>query len=149
MANHTIAQFREVLIAPAAISHPGVDGHTMWEYTLDGNAGRTVAATDTVDFWELPANAGVIVQAASVETKIAGTASATMDIQIAPGGTPADVTGLTAWALDATAGTKLVKFATAANVATHTAATTFRIQVNTAGLGAGKWVVRVYGVLAR
>lgn len=146
MANHTIAEFRAVGIQPAALSHPGLNGPTVWEYVLDGNAGRTVAAADTVDIFAVAAKAGVVIHAASLETIIPGTASGTLDIQIAPAGTPADVTGLTAWALDATAGTKLIKFATAANVATHTAATTIRLEINVAGLGSGRWIVKIYGI---
>ena len=149
MAAHTIAQFRAVEVQPAALSLGGVDGHVMWEYTMFGHKGITVVAADTIDIFNVVADTGIVLTAASLETKIAGVATATMDIQIAPGGTPADVTGFTAWALDAAVGTNLVKFATAANTANHTADTVIRVQINTAGLGAGEWVIRIYGLNVR
>jgi hypothetical protein len=150
MANHTIAAFQAVEVAPASTSGGGVEGFKIFEYQLKGDAGITVSAADTVEMWELPATAGLIVNAASVETVVSGTAgAATLDVQIAPGGSYADVTALTGFALNGAVGTQLVKFATGANTATHTAATTMRVQINTAGLGKGEWIVRVYGLIAQ
>jgi hypothetical protein len=131
----------------------------MLDFELDG-AKMAVAATDTVDFFEIPALAGFIIHAAAITVVRAGTASGTVDVQI--GG--ADVTGLTGWATDAAAGTQLVKVASgtvagtnAADVVTGTnvparvintsSASYIRLQQNTAALGSGLIRVRVFGTL--
>lgn len=120
-----------------------VPGDFMLEYLLDGSK-KTIAAADTVDFFDIPAYAGAMISGASVEVITPGTATGTLDIQL--GG--ADVTGLTAWATDAAAGTKLVKLATAANtVVNGGSASAIRLQQNTAGLGTGVLKIRVWGVL--
>ena len=141
MADYTTAQLRTVGISPAATDRHGFPGPIVLDFEFDG-AKRSTAATDTVAFFDLPALTGFRVNAAALTVVKAGTASGTADIQLA--GT--DVTGLTAWALDAAAGTQLVKLATAANTVVNTgSASTLRVQINTAGVGAGKFRVRVFG----
>jgi hypothetical protein len=151
MAALTIAQLRAKGIFPASTDKHGFPGDVMLDYELDGSK-QAVAATDTVDMFEIPAYAGFIAKAAAITVVRPGTASGTMDIQI--GG--ADVKGLTGWATDAAAGTKLVKLAidtvaaadsTPANVINTTTASYIRLQQNTAGLGTGKIRVRIFGTL--
>lgn len=143
MAAITIAQLRAKGVNPASTDIAGFPGDVILDFELDGGK-YAVAAADTVDFFELPALAGMIVTAAAVTVVRPGTATGTIDLQI--GGT--DVTGLTGWATDATAGTKLVKVATAANTVVNTSSASYvRLQQNTAGLGNGKLRVRVFGTL--
>ena len=143
MPAYTTAQLRTVGIQPAALDPAGLPGFMMFDYEFDG-AKRSTVATDTVDMFDLPAFAGLIVHAASLTVSRPGTATATADIQI--GGV--DVTGLTAWALDAAAGTKLVKLATAANTIVNTGtASAIRLQINTAGAGVGRFRIRVWATL--
>lgn len=140
MAAYTTANMIAAGIQAAGTDKAGLPGEVMLEYVLDG-AKKTIAATDTVDIFDLPAYAGAIVTAAAITVITPGTASGTIDIQLA--GT--DVTGLTGWASDAAAGTKLVKLATAANTVVNTgSASAIRLQQNTAGLGTGKIRVRVW-----
>ena len=146
MTARTIAQYRAVGVQPAAsdrASFPG--GAFMLEYKLIGDqSGITTVATDTVDIHVLPAYSGVLVTGASLKTIIAGTASSTLDIQL----TATDVTGLTAWALDATAGTQLVKAATAGATNLEIIGASdavIRVQINTGGLGSGEWRLRIWG----
>lgn len=146
MANYTIAQLRSVGINPAGTDFVGTPGPFYIEYEFDG-AKRSTVANDTADMFEFPAYAGVVIEGAAVTVVKAGTASTTISITLgaaAAAGTA--VTGLTAWAADAAAGTKLVKLATAANSLINTAASGFvKMQVLTGGAGAGKYRVRVFG----
>lgn len=146
MANYTIAQLRAVGINPAGTDVPATPGPFMVEYEFDGNK-RSTAAADTVDIFEFPAYAGVVVESAAVTVVRAGTASCTLGITLgaaAAAGTA--VTGLTAWAGDAAAGTKLVKLGTAAlSLINTTAAGYIKVQFSAAGAGAGKYRVRVFG----
>ena len=146
MANYTIAQLRSVGINPAGTDFVGTPGPFYIEYEFDG-AKRSTAANDTADMFEFPAYAGVVIDGAAVTTVKAGTASTTISITLgaaAAAGTA--VTGLTAWAADAAAGTKLVKLATATNSLINTTASGFvKLQVLTGGAGAGKYRVRVFG----
>lgn len=151
MAALTIAQLRAKGIFPASTDKHGFPGDVMLDYELDG-AKQAVAATDTVDMFEIPDLAGFIAKAAAITVVRPGTATGTMDIQI--GG--ADVKGLTAWATDAAAGTKLVKLAigtvaaadsTPASVINAGAVSYIRLQQNTVGLGNGKIRVRIFGTL--
>lgn len=151
MAAFTIAQMRAAGVNPAAADSAAFPGDVVIDYELDGSK-KAIAAADTVDFFEIPAYAGFIPTAAAITVIKAGTATGTVDIQI--GG--ADVAGLTAWATDAAAGTKLVKIATGAvsgavntppNVVNTTTASYIRLQQNTAGLGSGRIRVRVFGTL--
>lgn len=141
MAAKTIANLRTAGLAPASTDRASFPGEVIMDFELDGSK-LAVAATDTVDFFEIPAYAGFIVTAATVTVVRPGTATGTMDIQV--GG--ADVTGLTAWATDAAAGTQLVKLATAANTVVNTTTASYvRVQQNTVALGSGIVRVRVFG----
>jgi hypothetical protein len=146
MANYTIAQLRTVGINPAGTDFEGTPGAFYVEYEFDGSK-RSTVATDTVDMFEFPAFAGVVIDGAAVTTVKAGTATVTLAVTLgaaAAAGTA--VTGLTAWAGDAAAGTKLVKLATAANSLINTTASGFvKVQFGTAGAGAGRYRVRVFG----
>lgn len=149
MANYTIAQLKAVGIAPAATSFnssPSLD--VCLEYFFDGSK-RSTAATDTVDLFEIPAYAGFVVDSAAVTVVAAGTATNTVAVTLgaaAAAGTA--VTGLTAWAGDAAAGTKLIKLATAVNSVISTTTSNFvKLQFGTAGVGSGKFRVRVFGRL--
>lgn len=146
MANYTIAQLRTVGINPAGTDFAGSPGPFYIEYEFDGSK-RSTAANDTADMFEFPAYAGVVIEGAAVTVVKAGTATATLSVTLgaaAAAGTA--VTGLTAWAADAAAGTKLVKLATAANsLITSTASGFVKLQVLTAGAGSGKFRVRVFG----
>jgi len=146
MANYTIAQLRTVGINPAGTDFAGSPGPFYIEYEFDGSK-RSTAANDTADMFEFPAYAGVVIDGAAVTVVKAGTATATLSVTLgaaAAAGTA--VTGLTAWAADAAAGTKLVKLATAANSLITTTASGFvKLQVLTAGAGSGKFRVRVFG----
>lgn len=149
MANYTIAQLKSVGIAPAAssaFSSPTQD--VVLEYFFDGTKRSTVAA-DTVDLFEIPAYAGFVVDSAAVTVVAAGTATCVVGVTLgaaAAAGTA--VTGLTAWAADAAAGTKLIKLATAANSSIAGATPTYvKLQFSTAALGTGKVRVRVFGRL--
>jgi hypothetical protein len=151
MAAKTIANLRTAGLAPASTDRASFPGVVMMDFELDGSK-LAVAATDTVDFFEIPALAGFIIHAAAVTVVKPGTATGTMDIQI--GG--ADAKGLTGWATDAAAGTQLVKVAlgtvasadnTPASVVNTSSASYIRVQQNTAALGSGIVRVRVFGTL--
>lgn len=143
MAAFTTAVMKAAGVNPATFDMFSTPGTMVAEYYLDGSK-KAIAAADTVDFFDLPALAGVNVLGAAVTVVSPGTASGTVAIQI--GG--ANVTGLTAWATDAAAGTKLVKLATAANTTVNTgSATAIRLLQSTAGLGSGKLRVRVWFTL--
>jgi len=148
MANYTVAQLRAVGISPAGMDRAGGPGTVVLEYEFDG-AKRSTAAADTVDLFEIPAYAGFIVDAATVSTVRPGTATVTVAVTIgaaAAAGTA--VTGLTAWAGDAAAGTKLVKLATAANTVISTTTSNFlKLQFGTVGAGTGRYRVRIFGTL--
>ena len=45
MANFTIAQFRAVEVQPASLSHFGLNGHTIWEYTMFGHVDSSKSPT--------------------------------------------------------------------------------------------------------
>lgn len=146
MTARTIAQYRAayIPIQPAGIDIHGLPGHFMLEYRLLGDdSGITTVATDTIEIFTVPTLTGIEVFGASLKTIKAGTASSTLDIQL----NTTDVTGFTAWALDATAGTQLVKVATGADTLVATSSDlTMKVQINTGGLGAGEWIIRVWGI---
>lgn len=149
MANYTIAQLKSVGIAPATSSFASAPTQdVVLEYFFDGTK-RSTAAADTVDMFEIPAYAGFVVDSAAVTVVAAGTATMTVGVTLgaaAAAGTA--VTGLTAWAGDAAAGTKLVKLATAANSVISTTTSNFvKLQFSTAAAGSGKYRVRVFGRL--
>lgn len=143
MPAYTTAQLRSVGIQPASTDTPSLPGVVMLEYEFDGTK-RSTVATDTADFYDLPAFAGMIVTSAAITVVRPSAGAATAAIQI--GGV--SVTGLTAWALNAAAGTKLVKLATAANTVVNTgSASAVRLLIGAAGVGDGKFRVRVWGTL--
>lgn len=141
MATFTTAQMAAAGVPSAVSSAAGSPGPCMLEYVLDGKK-KAIVATDIVTIFDIPTYSGFIVDAATVEVISPGVATATMDVGIA--GT--DITGATAVDI-ATAG-QTVKLATGANtVATAGTASSLTLQFNTAGLGAGKLRVRVFGTL--
>jgi hypothetical protein len=101
---------------------------------------KAIASAENVTMYDIAANAGFVVSAASVEVLVEGTATGTCDIGIA--GT--DITGLTAFDTATVGG--VIKLATAANsVIATSSASSLTLQQNTAGLGGGKLRVRVFG----
>lgn len=141
MATFTTAQMKAAGIQPAAMDAASTPGNVMLEYVIDGSK-KAIAAADIVTIHDIPTYAAFVVRGASIAVLVPGTATGTMDIGIA--GT--DITGLTAWATDAAAGTESVKLATAANsVITAGSASSLTLQQNTAGLGTGKLRVRIFG----
>lgn len=142
MATFTTAQMKAAGIQPAAMDAASTPGNVMLEYVIDGSK-KAIAAADIVTIHDIPTYAAFVVRGASIAVLVPGTATGTMDIGIA--GT--DITGLTAWATDATAGTESVKLAaTAANsVITAGSASSLTLQQNTVGLGTGKLRVRIFG----
>lgn len=148
MANYTIAQLKTVGIQPASTDLASFPGSVVLEYTFDGTK-RSTATNDTVDLFEIPAYAAFVVDGAAVSVIAPGTATGTIGVTLgASGAAGTAVTGLTAWAGDAAAGTKLVKLATAANSIVSTTTSNFvKLQFSTAALGSGKIRVRVFGRL--
>lgn len=148
MPNYTIAQLRTVGVAPGGTDAAGGPGPVVIEFEFDG-AKRSTVATDTVDFFEIPAFAGLVVSGAAVSVVRPGTATSTIAVTLgASGAAGTAVTGLTAWAGDAVAGTKLVKLATAANTIISTTTSNFlKLQFGTAGAGTGRYRVRVFGTV--
>lgn len=141
MATFTTA---DMLAAGMAVSTDKAftNGPFTIEFTVDGSK-KTIAAGDIVNLFDIPTYCGVLIQAASVTTLVAGTASGAPEVGIA--GTAA--TGLTGFD-SATAGARAVKFATAANtVATTSSASAITYKQLTAGLGGGKLRIRVQGVI--
>jgi len=143
MTAKTIDNLRSAGLTPASTDRAAFPGNVVLDFTIDG-AKMAVGAADTVDFFELPAFAGMIVTAAAVTVIRPGTAAGTLAVQI--GGT--SVTGLTAWATDAAAGTKLIKLGTAANTVVNTGTASYvRLLQSTAALGNGLLRVRVFGTI--
>ena len=140
MATYTTAQMRTAGVFPAATDLAATPGQIMLEYLIDGSK-KTIAATDFVEFYDIPTYSGFVVEAASITVLNAATASCTVDLGIA--GT--DITGLTGFDATSTAGTQ-VKLATAVNsVVTTSSASKLTMQFNTAGLGNGILKVRIFG----
>jgi len=140
MATFTTAQMRTSGVYPAATDIAGTPGQIMLEYLIDGSK-KAIAATDIVEFYDIPTYSGFVVEAASIAVLNAATASCTVDVGIA--GT--DITGLTAFDATSTAGTQ-VKLASGANtVVTTSTASKLTMQFNTAGLGNGILKVRIFG----
>lgn len=139
MANYTVAVMKAAGVNPATLGQDLTDGYQFLDYTLDGSK-KAIVATDTVEFWDFPALTGILIKAAAVTVSVPTAAAATMDVQMVA----TDVTGLTAFALNAAAGTQLVKLATAANTIVNTTATVLRLEFNTQALGAAVIRVRVW-----
>ena len=148
MANYTIAQGRTAGIFPGAADLAGSPGFVMIDYEFDGLK-RTTVAADTIDIFEVPAFAGLFVYGAGITVVRAGTATNTLSLSLgAAAAAGTDITGLTAWAGDAVANTKLLKLATAANSIISTATSNFlKLKFNTAAAGSGKYRVRVHALL--
>jgi hypothetical protein len=146
MAAKTIANLRSAGLTPASTDRAAFPGNVVLDFTLDG-AKMAVAAADTVDFFELPAFAGMIVTSAAVTVIRPGTATGTVGIQL--GATiVTGLSGVTAWATDAAAGTKLIKLSTAANTIINTGtASQVRLVQSVAALGNGLIRVRVFGTI--
>lgn len=143
MADYTTAQLQAVGIATGALDNAGSPEPVMFEYFFDGSK-RSTVATDTIPIWDIPAFTGMQIFAGSVKVLKPGTTGTTMLIQLAT----VAVTGLSAWAMDAVAGTELVKLATGANTVVNTgAASTLRMQIGVGGLGNGIYRVRVWTML--
>ena len=138
MATYTTAQMKAAGIQPAGTDRFGFPGPIVLQYELDASK-KAIATNDIVTMFDIPAGSGFKVDAATVEVLAAGTASDTISIGIA--GT--DCTGLTAF--DGATVAKTMKLATAANTIVTGAASSITLKANTAGLGSGKYVVRVFG----
>lgn len=150
MPNYTIAQLRTVGVNPATTDLESLPGFVMIEYVFDGTK-RSTVANDTVDIFEVPPFASLRVLSAGVTVVTPGTATGTLSITLgaaAAAGTA--VTGLTAWANDAAAGTRLIKYATVAAAQDITSTTTsnfVKLQCVTAGFGSALIRVRVFGFM--
>lgn len=139
----TTTVLRAAGISPAATDITSYPGTFVAEWLFDGNK-QAMAAADTADFFDLPALTGVVILGAALTVIRPGTATGVLSVQIAA----TNITGLTAWATDAAAGTKLVKLATAANTTVNTSsATAIRVLQGTAAIGAGAYRLRVWGTL--
>lgn len=143
MATFTTAQMLAAGVAPAGADRAGFPGPFVLEYKIDGTK-KTIAAADIVTCFDIPTYTAVIIDGAQMIVEAAATATCTVDVGIA--GT--DITGLTAFDPTAAAGTKSSKLATAANtVVTTSTASSLTLQFNTAGLGSGRFTVRIYGTI--
>ena len=141
MATYTTAQMLAAGVNPASTDCASFPGPVVLEYYLDASK-KTIAAADFVTFFDIPSYTGMIITGAALAVIEAGTATGTIDVGIA--GT--DITGLTAFD-GATVG-ETVKLATAANTVVTTGSTSsLTLQINTAGLGKGKFRFRVFGTL--
>jgi len=141
MATYTTA---DMLAAGMSVStnQASVNGPFTIEWLIDGTR-KTIASGDIVNLLDVPPYCAAIVQAATVTTQAAGTASGAPEIGIA--GTAC--TGLTGFD-SATLAARKALLATAANtVATTGTASAITYKQLTAGLGAGKLRIRVQGVI--
>ena len=143
MAALTIAQMSAAGVNPGLSDNASSPGFVCIEYVIDG-AKKAVAATDTVEFYTVPTGASLSILGASVYVVTAATATANFDLGIWAS-SHTNVTGITAFDLDATAGTNVHKQATAANLAAS--GNRLTLEMDTAALGSGKIRIRVYGIL--
>ena len=137
MATFTTAN---MLAAGMSVStdQPALNGPFTLEWIIDGSK-MAIASGDIINLLDIPTYCAVIVQAASMTTLVAGTASGAPEIGIA--GTAC--TGLTGFD-SATAAARKALLATAANtVATTSSASAVTYKQLSAGLGSGKMRVRV------
>lgn len=144
MATITNAQLLAAGAVLGAIDKPGTPGECVIEWQHSG-AKRIAAATDIFEFFPIPAFCGLIVVAAALEVIKPTAAAATLDLGI--GGT--DMTTATAWALNAAAGTKLIKYITGANTVTSSGSIQqLTAQINSQAFDAGaEFKLRVFGTL--
>lgn len=143
MAANTLAQMLAAGVNPGLTDSASFPGFVVLEYTIDGSK-KAIGATDTVEFYQVPTGASLHILGASVYVAASATATANFDLGIWAA-SHTNVTGLTAFDLDAAAGTNVHKVATAANLAASGNKLTF--EMDTAALGAGVVRIRVYGVL--
>jgi hypothetical protein len=143
MAALTIAQMLAAGVNPGLTDTASFPGGVVMEYTIDGSK-RAVGATDTVEFYTVPTGASLLILGASVYVDTAATTNANFDLGIWAS-SHTNITGLTAFDLDAAAGTNVHKAATAANVAAS--GNRLTLEMDTAALGNGVIRIRVYGVL--
>ena len=142
MATYTTAQMLAAGMA-GSTNQASVSGPFTIEWIIDGTK-KTISTNDIVTLLDIPAYAAVIIQAATVTTLVAGTATGAPEVGIA--GTAC--TGLTGFD-SATAAAQAAKLATANNtVATTGSASSITYKQLTAGLGSGKLRIRVQGVIA-
>jgi hypothetical protein len=149
MPNYTVAQVRAAGLATAQNSAPSAPSqNVVLDFFFDG-AKRSTVATDTLDIFEIPPFAMFFADSAALTVIQPGTTGVTVGITIgaaAAAGTA--VTGLTGWAGDAAAGTRLIRLATAAqNNASSASANFVKVQFSTQGAGLGKYRIRVVGRL--
>lgn len=140
MATYTTAQMAAAGVMPATASDAAsTPGPVIIEYFLDASK-KAIAANDVVTFLDIPANTGVVITAATLEVIVAGAATSAIAVGIAG----SNVTGLTAF--DAATVGKSIKQASGSNsVITTSGTSSLTLQVSTAGLGSGKFRVRIYG----
>jgi len=143
MAALTIAQMLAAGVNPGLTDAASSPGDVVMEYTIDGSK-KAVGATDTVEFYTVPTGASLLILGASVYVDTAATTNANFDLGIWAS-SHTNITGLTAFDLDAVAGTNVHKAATAANVAAS--GNRLTLEMDTAALGNGVIRIRVYGVL--
>lgn len=143
MAALTLAQMSAAGVNPGLSDKPSFPDFVTIEYTIDGSK-KVVGATDTVEFYQVPTGGSLLILGASVYVVAAATATANFDLGIWAS-SHTNVTGLTAFDLDATAGTNVHKAATAANLAAS--GNKLTLEMDTAALGSGVIRIRVYGVL--
>ena len=143
MAALTLAQMSAAGVNPGLTDTPSFPDFVVLEYTIDGSK-KAVGATDTVEFYQVPTGASFQILGASVYVVAAATATANFDLGIWAA-SHTNVTGLTAFDLDAAAGTNVHKLATAANLAASGNKLTF--EMDTAALGSGVIRIRVYGIM--
>jgi len=143
MAAVTIAQMLAAGVPAGLADKPSSPGYVVIDYLLDGSK-KAIGSTDTVEFYQVPTNASLIVQAASVQVITAATATANFDLGIWVS-SATDITGLTAFDLDVAA-VHTHKAATAANVAVS--GSKLIATMDTATLGGGVIRIRVFGILA-
>lgn len=143
MAALTIAQMAAAGVNPGVTDKPAFPDFVVMEYTIDGSK-KAVGTTDTVEFYTVPTGASLQILGASVYVVAPATATANFDLGIWAS-SHTNITGLTAFDLDAVAGTNVHKVATAANLAAS--GNRLTLEMDTAGLGSGIIRIRVYGVL--
>jgi len=143
MAAFTLAQMAAAGVTPGLTNNPSAPDFVVLEYTIDGSK-KAVGATDTVEFYQVPTGASLHILGASVNVVAPATATANFDLGIWAA-SHTNVTGLTAFDLDAAAGTSTHKLATAANLAAS--GNKLTLEMDTAALGNGVVRIRVYGVL--
>lgn len=145
MATYTTTQLKTVGINPAAVSPASTPGFMVLDWIFDGSK-RSTTSTDILQFYDLPAYCAVGVTAAAITVVKAATTNSNVDLRA--GGS--NITGLTAWDLDATAGTKLIKAATSGPLYTinTSSASALECELDTAAVGSGIFRLRMWLIVA-